>query len=46
MRCQQLKSILHTSGKYFFKYLKYKLNRQYKGDKYMKHMSKEILLYH
>jgi predicted ribonuclease YlaK len=45
MRCQLIKPILHTSGKYFFKYCKYNINRKYKGDKKLKHMAKGIAVY-
>jgi hypothetical protein len=45
MRCQQIKPILHTSGRYFFKYCKYVINRKYKGEKQMKHLVRGIPMY-
>jgi hypothetical protein len=45
MRCQQIKPILHTSGRYFFKHCKYIVNRKYKEDKKMKHLAKGIAAY-
>lgn len=45
VRCQQIRPVLHTSGKYFFKFCKYILSRKYKGDKMLKRMARGINCY-
>lgn len=46
MRCLGVTEAEHTSGKYFFKFCKYRMFRQYKGIKDKKTLAKTIMKYH
>jgi hypothetical protein len=45
IKCREVTNVDHTSGKFFIKFLKHRIFRQYKGIKGKNNLAKTIMKY-